>query len=154
MKLITLHIIIFQFCKSCNKQELNLSIIKYVFCSSETITDEQYYFINKVIGIKIFNLYGHSEKLVMATNIKGVKGLVTEPTYGFTELIIKNEEGKENNIGEIVGSTYYNRFMPLIRYKTGDYAGYIYNENNEFAGFVPKRYVRGCDNVFEYCSLQ
>lgn len=121
---------LFQFCKSCNKQELNLSIIKYVFCSSETITDEQYYFINKVIGIKIFNLYGHSEKLVMATNIKGVKGLVTEPTYGFTELIIKNEEGKENNIGEIVGSTYYNRFMPLIRYKTGDYAGYIYNENN------------------------
>jgi phenylacetate-CoA ligase len=114
----------YQFCKLCYKQNLNISFIKSFLCSSERITDEQYYFIHDKLGINIFNFYGHSEKLVIAGSNSGNNNLKFVPSYGYAELVDKDDRDVKNpgTTGEIVGTTFYNKYMPLIRYKTGDTA--------------------------------
>jgi len=103
---------------------LDLSFLKSFLCGSEAVTDEQQRFISEELGIKILSWYGHSEKLVLGGFCEGNKMIHIEPSYGYFELI--NEQKKDithsKGFGEIVGTTFYNRVMPLIRYKTGDFA--------------------------------
>jgi phenylacetate-CoA ligase len=117
---------VYQFLKLCIKQNIDLSFIKSCILSSEGITDEQYFFINKELKIPVLTIYGHSEKLIFGGNKPKNLDILIEPKYGFFELIDK--DGKKVNtagdVGEMVGSTYFNYSMPLIRYKTGDYAEY------------------------------
>lgn len=112
----------YQFCKICRKKNLDISFIHSFLCGSEGITDEQKDFFTKN-GIAIYSWYGHSEKLILAGYDYRQQGYVIENKYGFFELI--DEEKKTiatNNImGEMVGTTFYNKYMPLIRYRTGDF---------------------------------
>lgn len=115
-----------QFLRLCHKQNLDLSIIRAVLLSSEAVTEEQEWFINKVCGIKISFTYGHSEKLIFAANNCRDMNLIVEPKYGYFELIDNERKNISTNgrMGEMVGTTFLNKYMPLIRYKTGDYAEY------------------------------
>ncbi len=117
----------FQFCKLCHNQKLDLSFLKSFLCGSEEVTEEQHRFISDEIGVKIFSWYGHSEKLVLGGFCEGNNAIHIEPTYGYFELIDEQKKDVSNTIGfgEIVGTTFYNRLMPLIRYRTGDYANSV-----------------------------
>lgn len=116
----------YQFLKLCVKQNIDISFIKACLLSSEGVTEEQYHFIFNTLNIPINVSYGHSEKLIFGGNKPENLDILIEPKYGFFELI--DREGQEVNIigdiGEMVGTTYFNYSMPLIRYKTGDYAEY------------------------------
>lgn len=105
---------------------LDLSFLKSFLCGSEEVTEEQHRFICDEIGVNIHSWYGHSEKLVLGGFCEGNKMMHIERSYGYFELI--NEQKKDvthsKGFGEIVGSTLYNRVMPLIRYKTGDFADF------------------------------
>jgi phenylacetate-CoA ligase len=120
----------FLFCKLCKDLNLDLSFIKAIFTSSEPVLDFQKNLILTQLGINLYNFYGHTEKLILGGYCACSKNIRFEPTYGFTELI--NKEGKQittkGEIGELVGTTFNNLGMPLIRYKTGDFAEYIGNE--------------------------
>lgn len=115
----------YQFLKICQRLNLDVSFIKYALLTSEKVTAEQYRFISDELGIVISSFYGHSEKLIMAGMIDANRYTI-EPGYGYAELI--GEDGQDVNvkgeIGELTGTTFYNRFMPLIRYKTGDMAAF------------------------------
>jgi phenylacetate-CoA ligase len=94
---------------------------------SENIFDYQRDLIQKRLGIRFYNWYGHSEKLVLAGYCRGTNHYHVEPTYGYFELVdekgrVIREPGAE---GEIVGTSFHNPGMPLIRYKTGDLAEYL-----------------------------
>ena len=119
----------YQFLKLCHAQNLDLSFIKLCILSSEGVTEEQRYFIENELGIKIYSFYNHSEKLVMAGNCPNSKFYHIEENYGYCELIDSNSRViKEcGKLGEIVGTTFINKYMPLIRYKTGDYSSYVNN---------------------------
>lgn len=116
----------FQFCKLCHNQNLDLSFLKSFLCGSEEVTEEQRRFICEEIGVNIHSWYGHSEKLVLGGFCEGNKMMHIEPSYGYFELI--NEQKKDvahsKGFGEIVGTTLYNRVMPLVRYRTGDFADF------------------------------
>lgn len=114
----------FQFCKICQHENIDISFIKCFLCGSEAVTDEQYQFITKRLGINIFSWYGHSEKLILGGYKDEYPLIYIEPQYGWFELINKNGNKitQSNEKGEMVGSTFYNYVMPLIRYKTGDWA--------------------------------
>lgn len=113
-----------QFLSICKKMNLDLSFLKTVFLSSEAVTEAQAWLITKTCGLKLRYTYGHSEKLIFAANDCTDMDLIVEPKYGYFELIDKDGKAlnKVGEIGEMVGTTFFNKYMPLIRYRTGDFA--------------------------------
>lgn len=117
----------YQFAMHCKKEELDLSFLKAFLCSSENILEIHRELIENGLGIKILGFYGHTEKLVFASNCATSDLYHLDRAYGYFELIDKdgNTITEKGTIGEIVGTTLTNKGMPLIRYKTGDYAEYF-----------------------------
>lgn len=119
----------YQFALFLKKKGLDCSIFTAFLCGSEGFTQEQRQLIVKQLGIKVYNWYGHSEKLVLGGYCPGSDLIHIEPTYGYVELL--DEDGstirQEGVFGEITGTSLHNPYMPLIRYRTGDYAEYAGN---------------------------
>ena len=103
---------------------LDTSIVRRALLTSEPVTEMQYDFIHNELGIEISSFYGHTEKLIFARSLNGLDSFVVEPGYGYFELIDDNGTvlRNEGDSGEMVGSTFYNFAMPLLRYRTGDNA--------------------------------
>jgi phenylacetate-CoA ligase len=122
---------VYQFFKLCEEQNLDLGFIKAVMLSSEAVTDEQVWYFTKHLGIKISCSYGHSEKLILAMNNCKNMTLHVDPYYGYCEII--DEKGfpirDKQSMGEMVGTTFSNKYQVFIRYKTGDYAEIDHCEN-------------------------
>lgn len=102
---------------------LDTTFIRRAILTSEAVTPAHYQFIEDEMGIKILTFYGHTEKLILI-ELLDRHTFTIEPGYGFAEIIGEDDmpvtlPGEE---GELVGSTFYNRAMPLLRYRTGDYA--------------------------------
>ena len=76
--------------------------------------------------MSVYNWYGHSEKLVLGGPCMQNDAIHIEPTYGYFELIDDqgNNIKKEGQVGEIVGTSLHNPYMPMVRYRTGDFAEY------------------------------
>ena len=117
----------YQFAVFLKNKGYDTSIFNAFLCGSEGLLPEQKSLITDQLGINIYNWYGHSEKLVLGGYCKVNKDIHIEPTYGFFELIDTdgNIISEPNKKGEIVGTTLHNNYMPLIRYRTGDYAEYV-----------------------------
>ena len=101
---------------------LNCSVTG-VLCGSEKLFDYQRIKIGGIFNCRVFGWYGHSEYQVLAGECEFSERLHVYPQYGYTELIpngCKDENGKE--LYEIVATGFNNYFMPLIRYRTEDYA--------------------------------
>ncbi|TDG12879.1 phenylacetate--CoA ligase family protein [Seongchinamella unica] len=133
-----------QFARYLKAFKKNVSFIKAFLCGSEGVTDLQRQLIVGDLGIKIYDFYGHSEKLVLGGPCPGNSAIHIEPTYGFFELIDEdgapvNEKGKT---GEIVATTLHNKYMPLIRYRTGDFADYV----GDYCSYC-KRHLPLIDNI-------
>lgn len=101
---------------------LDTDFIKRAILTSEAVSPSHFHFIEDKLGIKIVTFYGHTEKLILMEQLDR-HTLAIEPGYGFAEIIgADNNPVKPGEEGELVGTTFYNRVMPLIRYRTGDYA--------------------------------
>ncbi|MBV5330238.1 MAG: phenylacetate--CoA ligase family protein [Chlorobium sp.] len=109
------------------EKQLDTSGITAFLSGSENIFDYQRELIQGRLGIRFYNWYGHSEKLVLAGYCAGSDNYHVEPTYGYFELV--DETGKvvrePGAMGEIVGTSFHNPGMPFIRYRTGDFAEYV-----------------------------
>ena len=92
--------------------------LKGMLCGSEWLTDPQKRLLERIFGCRVYRWYGHSERVVLAG-----EGALSDlfyffPTYGFVEFGEPDKEG----LSEIIGTSFHNMAMPLIRYRTGDYA--------------------------------
>ncbi len=119
----------YQFSLFLSKYNKDVRFIRAFLCSSEGVTKLQKELITGELGIPICEVYGLSEKLIIGGPCKGNEAFHIEPTYGYFELI--NEDGlnikNPGEVGEMVGTSFHNDLMPLIRYKTGDFAEYVGN---------------------------
>ena len=108
-----------------NKIE-NLPPIKGVLCGSEAVLDHQKKSIEKAFRTRLFSWYGQSEKVILAGECETNSSYHIFPEYGITELVDENgnQITESNQIGELVGTGFINYAMPLIRYKTGDWASF------------------------------
>lgn len=112
----------FQALKLFQKHGIDISFIRHALLTSEGISPLQYHFIENELGIKISSFYGHTEKLIFIEQTD-INTHVIEEAYGYTEIIGPDGNPvRPGNEGELVGTTFYNRVMPLLRYRTGDYA--------------------------------
>lgn len=119
----------FELSKFFLKYQLDTSFIHGFLSGSEAAFPMNTELIRRT-GLKFYNWYGHSEKLILGGFCLNSDYYHIENSYGYFELI--NEHGKvireKGKRGEIVGSTLNNFGMPLIRYKTDDFATYVGKE--------------------------
>ena len=114
----------YQLANLMEQKEFRLNYIpQAVFCGSEKLFPYQRKLIENIFSCRVFSWYGHSEYLVLAGECELSQALHLYPQYGYVEFFptgSKNEQGKE--IYEIIATGFNNCVMPLIRYRTGDYA--------------------------------
>ncbi len=107
--------------------------IKVIFLVSEGYDVEDIINIQTFFKCEVKSFYGHSERILFATSSdKRLTIYNNEKRYGLMELIDENslQINKVNQIGKIVGTSFDNYAMPLIRYVTDDITSYLDNEHD------------------------
>jgi len=94
--------------------------IPLVFTSSESLSSAQRELIQRQLGARVFDHYGLTEGVVAIQECESgvLHGI---PEYGIIELIPSEITGM-SGLCEIVATGFTNDAMPLLRYRTGDYA--------------------------------
>lgn len=88
-----------------------------ILCGSEKLSPESQTFLEAHFEAPVFHWYGHSERVVLAGQGRRSNHLYFWPGYGYVEFGPPNETSHR----EIIGTSFHNDVMPLIRYRTGDY---------------------------------
>ena len=137
--------------------------LKAVICSSETIYDWHRSLIKKMLGVEIYSFYGHSEKLCCAYQNKDE--MIFPPFYGYVEF-----QKCDDNLFEIVATTYEHNAFPLIRYRTSDIVemnashvrkilgrkqDFVYDKNGDIRIFTcEEELFFGIDGIMAYQYVQ
>lgn len=104
--------------------EGRLPSIKAALLVSEATAKPQRERIESAFHTRVFTLYGHSERVLCGGECEATTHYHQFPDYGYLEII--NEDGatcdRDGERGELIGTGFLCRSMPLIRYRTGDYA--------------------------------
>lgn len=98
--------------------------IKAILAGSENLYPSQRELLERAFNTRVFSWYGHSEKVVLAPECECSNYYHIFPEYGYTEVLDTdgNYVTKEGEMGELIGTGFYNFAMPFIRYKTRDLA--------------------------------
>jgi len=95
-----------------------------ILAASENLYPGQRAFIESFFGARLFSWYGHTENVILAGECETSNDYHIFPEYGAAEVI--REDGSpassEGDVGELVGTSLDNFAMPLIRYRTDDWA--------------------------------
>lgn len=106
------------------RENLEYDFLKGIITSSENLYPHQISLFKKLKNVAHMNFFGHSEKLILGGWCESGNCYHFYSSYGYVELI--DAQGADVSdvgaVGELVGSTNYNAYMPLFRYRTGDYA--------------------------------
>ncbi|MDZ4406201.1 hypothetical protein [Prosthecobacter sp.] len=113
-----------------------------LLCGSEKLTPESQQHLEEFFGARVCHWYGHSERVVLAAQGRTSNHLHFWPTYGFVEFGEANADGHR----EIIGTSFHNHVMPLIRYRTGDLAKMTNDEGGMTSAVVSE--VVGRDYEF------
>lgn len=100
-----------------------------LLCGSEKLTRESQAYLEHAFGTRVFHWYGHSERAVLAGQGRSSNHLHFWPTYGFVEFGEPDADGHR----EVIGTSFHNHVMPLVRYRTGDYVK-LANEEGGMTG--------------------
>ena len=90
---------------------------KLIFLGSEGASVELKRQLADFFRAKVVSWYGLTEKVVLAYDADMTGKFVNFSSYGYPWILNPDENG----IGEIVGTTFVNRAMPLVNYRTGDF---------------------------------
>jgi phenylacetate-CoA ligase len=111
-----------QFARYIQDMGLRFPDMKTILTSSEVVLNWMRDLSLEVFDAPLFDLYGSSEKTVIAGQCSDDGKMMVYPQYGYTELV--EDDGSlitEPGIpGEIVGTSFIRHATPLIRYRTGD----------------------------------
>jgi len=103
--------------------------LRTVIVSGDTLLPGMRLSIEKYFQCKCFDHYGQCEGVAMAMECEHGR-MHTIPIIGIIEIL--REDGspcKPGEVGEIVATSLLNDAMPLIRYRTGDYAAWTEEQN-------------------------
>lgn len=114
-----------------NMIEQNLTLdyqLETIFLVSEGYSKNDISKIKEFFNCHVTSFYGHSERVLFAKSISNELDIYkVDKRYGLFELVdeSKNQIVNNNILGTIVGTTFDNYAMPLIRYKTDDLTKYL-----------------------------
>lgn len=104
-------------CVHLNRARRTLAIPR-VLTSSEVLRRDAWRLITETLGCKLLDYYGQAERVAFAYALAPGEYRFL-PGYSHVELAPIHEE-ETGTLCEIVGTSLWNRAMPLIRYRTGD----------------------------------
>jgi phenylacetate-CoA ligase len=98
--------------------------VKGVMLYSENVYGFQMEKFREVFGCPILTHYGHSERVLMAASMPDDDRYFFWPQYGHFELLDADNRPVTHpgKLGFVVGTSFDNKVMPFIRYRTGDLA--------------------------------
>ena len=100
----------------CERNNIRFPSLRFVICSYEFVSVVHRRIVNRVFGVPVFNLYGSTETghLLMENEAGEMK-----PSYdtGALEVV----EADASGIGTLLVTTLSNDYMPLLRYRIGDF---------------------------------
>lgn len=104
-----------------------------IFASSENLYTGQREIVEKAFGCRMLLHYGHSEMCSVAGWCLTDNHYHLEELYGYTELLDEKQQviNAVDKMGEITATGFNNYVLPLIRYRTGDYAAYAESESDD-----------------------
>ena len=109
-------------CRLIREHNLKLHI-PCVLTSSEVLKSEAWSLARETLGCELIDYYGQAERVAFAY-ANAPREYHFMPTYSYVEFIPYKVDaiGEAAHVGvyEIVGTTYWNDLMPLVRYRTGD----------------------------------
>lgn len=128
--------------------------IKGILLYSENVLDHHMSILREVFNCPVLKHYGHSERVLMGASMLDDDRFFFWPQYGHFELI--DEAGRTiteaGTIGEIVGTSFDNRVMPFIRYRTGDLATLSDHPHPLLPNFPVIERIEGRRQEFVVCS--
>lgn len=101
--------------------------LRALLCGSERLTTLQKRLLERVFRCRVYRWYGHSERVVLAGEGRTSELFYFFPAYGLVEFGEPDEQG----LCEVIGTSFHNLAMPLIRYRTGDYVRLAEPARNE-----------------------
>ena len=98
------------------------SNLRGVMLFSENVYGFQMRLFREVFGCPVLQHYGHSERVLMAASMPDDDRYFFWPQYGWFELLDGDGQPvtQPGVLGHIVGTSFDNRVMPFVRYRTGD----------------------------------
>ncbi len=115
---------VIDFARHLKDQSIEPPRFNVVLASSENLYAGQREFIESFYGARLYSWYGHTEDLILAGECEASNYYHIFPEYGVAEVI--KEDGSpatsEGEAGELVGTSLDNFAMPLVRYRTDDWA--------------------------------
>jgi phenylacetate-CoA ligase len=109
-------------CRLIREQGLELHI-PCVLTSSEVLKREAWALAQETLGCRLADYYGQAERVAFAYAF-APRDYRFLPWYSHVELVpFKSEQIADAGRGglfEIIGTSYWNDLMPLVRYRTGD----------------------------------
>ena len=98
------------------QQKLRINL-RALLCGSERLTFPQKRLLERVFRCRVYRWYGHAERVVLAGEGEQSELFYFFPHYGHVEFGPPDEDG----LCEVIGTSFHNMAMPLVRYRTGDY---------------------------------
>lgn len=92
--------------------------IPVVFTASEPLYPHQRQLIGERLGARIMDMYGMAERVALATECEHGALHVT-PDYSYVEIVDAAGRPTDGE-GFVVGTTFHNAAMPLVRYRLSD----------------------------------
>jgi phenylacetate-CoA ligase len=95
--------------------------MRAVFTSSETLLPLQRQTIEGAFSCRVFDYFGHAERVAFATECEHHEGKHIAEEFGVVEVTDANGTPvRDGDAGYLVGTSLYNTAMPLFRYRTTD----------------------------------
>jgi phenylacetate-CoA ligase len=100
--------------------------MRAVFASSETLLPVQRDTIERAFNCRLFDYFGHAERVAFATECEYHAGKHLAEEFGAVEVTdVDGIPVREGEAGYLVGTSLTNHAMPMIRYRTTDVTAFL-----------------------------
>jgi phenylacetate-CoA ligase len=130
--------------------------VKGVMLYSENVYGFQMEKFREVFGCPILTHYGHSERVLMAASMPDDDRYFFWPQYGHFELLDAENRPitQPGKLGFVVGTSFDNKVMPFLRYRTGDLAVLSERGHPQLPGYPACERIVGRLQEFIVCRDQ
>ena len=130
--------------------------VRGVMLFSENVYGFQMRMFRSVFRCPVLKHYGHSERVLMAASMPDDERYFFWPQYGWFELLDGDDQPitQPGVLGHVVGTSFDNKVMPLVRYRTGDLAVLGAGVHPALPGYIACEGIEGRLQEFVVCRDQ